>query len=79
MFKDSPAAQALVKYLATPEAAEIWAKRGGFSSPNKNVDPNVYPDPILQDDRDRASRGGDLPVRPVRPAAGRVRRHGRPG
>ena len=46
MFKDSPAAQALVKYLATPEAAEIWAKQGGFSSPNKNVDPNVYPDEI---------------------------------
>ena len=38
MFKDSPAAQALVEYLATPEAAEIWVKRGGFSSPNKNVD-----------------------------------------
>ncbi len=48
MFKDSPAAQALVKYLATPEAAEIWAKRGGFSSPNKNVDESVYPDEITR-------------------------------
>ena len=48
MFKDSPAAQALVKYLATPEAAEIWAEQGGFSSPNKNVDPNVYPDEITK-------------------------------
>jgi alpha-glucoside transport system substrate-binding protein len=48
MFKDSPAAQALVEYLATPEAAEIWAKLGGFSSPNKNVDPSVYPDEILR-------------------------------
>jgi alpha-glucoside transport system substrate-binding protein len=44
MFKDSPAAQALVRYLASAEAAEIWAERGGFSSPNKNVDPEVYPD-----------------------------------
>ena len=26
MFKDSPAAQAFVEYLATPEAAEIWAE-----------------------------------------------------
>jgi alpha-glucoside transport system substrate-binding protein len=48
MFKDSPAAQALVQYLATPEAAEIWAERGGFSSPNKNVDEGVYPDDITR-------------------------------
>jgi ABC-type glycerol-3-phosphate transport system substrate-binding protein len=48
MFNDSPAAQALVEYLATPEAGEIWAARGGFSSPNQNVDPNVYPDAITQ-------------------------------
>jgi alpha-glucoside transport system substrate-binding protein len=48
MFKDNPAAQALVKYLATPEAATIWAKKGGFSSPNKNVDPSVYPDDITR-------------------------------
>jgi ABC-type glycerol-3-phosphate transport system substrate-binding protein len=48
MFKDTPAARALIKYLATPEAASLWAKRGGFSSPNKNVDPAVYPDPITR-------------------------------
>jgi ABC-type Fe3+ transport system substrate-binding protein len=48
MFKDSPAAQALISYLATPEAAEIWAARGGFSSPNKNVDESVYPDDITR-------------------------------
>ena len=48
MFKDTPATQALIKYLATPEAATIWAKRGGFSSPNKNVDVAVYPDDITR-------------------------------
>ena len=48
MFKDTPAAQAFVKFLATPEAAEAWAKRGGFSSANKNLNPDVYPDPILK-------------------------------
>jgi len=48
MFKDSPAARALVLYLATPAAGEIWAKRGGFSSPNKNVKPSVYPDDITR-------------------------------
>jgi alpha-glucoside transport system substrate-binding protein len=48
MFNDSPAAQALVEYLATPEAAEIWARRGGYSSANKNVDDNAYEDPLLR-------------------------------
>jgi ABC-type Fe3+ transport system substrate-binding protein len=48
MFKDSPAAQALIQYLASPEAGEIWAGRGGFSSPNKNVDPEVYPDELTK-------------------------------
>jgi len=48
MFKDDSASRAFVEYLGTPEAAEIWASRGGFSSPNMNVDPSVYPDPISQ-------------------------------
>ena len=48
MFKDSPAAQALVEYLASPEAGEIWAKRGGFSSPNKNVGEDVYSDELTK-------------------------------
>jgi ABC-type Fe3+ transport system substrate-binding protein len=48
MFKDSPAARALIEYLASPEAAEIWAEKGGFSSPNQNVDDSVYPDEITR-------------------------------
>jgi alpha-glucoside transport system substrate-binding protein len=48
MFKDSPAAEALIKYLATPEASQIWAEKGGFSSPNKNLDTSVYPDEITK-------------------------------
>ena len=48
MFSDSPAAQAFIRYLASPEAAEIWAGRGGFATLNKNVDASVYPDPITQ-------------------------------
>jgi ABC-type glycerol-3-phosphate transport system substrate-binding protein len=46
MFKDSPAARALVSYLATPAAATIWAKKGGFSSPNKGVPASAYTDSI---------------------------------
>ena len=48
MFKDTPAARALVTYLATPEAATIWAKKGGFSSPNKGVPASAYPDAITR-------------------------------
>jgi alpha-glucoside transport system substrate-binding protein len=48
MFKDTPAGQALVKYLASPEAAEIWVKRGGFSSPNKSVPEDAYPDELTR-------------------------------
>ena len=48
MFNDSPAAKALMEYLATKEAAEIWASRGGFASGNKNVDDSVYPDEITR-------------------------------
>ena len=44
MLKDTPQAKELLKFLATPEAAEIWAKLGGFSSPNQDVNPSVYPD-----------------------------------
>ena len=46
MFEDNPVARAFMEYLTTPEAAEIRAKLGGFSSANKNVDETAYPDPI---------------------------------
>jgi alpha-glucoside transport system substrate-binding protein len=48
-FKDTPAVEALVKYLTTPEAASIWAAKGGFSTANKNVDPSIYPDAITRE------------------------------
>lgn len=43
-LSDNEAAQTLLAYLATPEAAEVWAAKGGFTSPNQNVDVSVYPD-----------------------------------
>lgn len=43
MLKDSPAAESLIQYLATPDAATIWAKRGGFLSPNNKVTLASYP------------------------------------
>ena len=47
-FHDTPAIEAFVKYLATPQAAEIWAKLGGFGTGNKNVPASVYPDAITR-------------------------------
>jgi ABC-type glycerol-3-phosphate transport system substrate-binding protein len=47
-FKTSEAATAFLDYLTTPEAAEIWIARGGFSSPNKNVDASAYEDEITR-------------------------------
>jgi alpha-glucoside transport system substrate-binding protein len=46
-FRDNPAVQAFIEYLASPESADIWVKRGGFASPNKNVDSSSYPDALL--------------------------------
>ncbi len=48
MFKDSPAARAFISYLATPAASTIWAKRGGFTSPNKKVPLSAYNDPLTR-------------------------------
>ena len=48
LFNDSPAAQALISYLASADAAEIWAGRGGFGSLNKELDASVYPDEITR-------------------------------
>jgi alpha-glucoside transport system substrate-binding protein len=47
-FRDTPAIRAFVKYLATPQAAAIWAKQGGFGTGNHNMSPKVYPDPITR-------------------------------
>ena len=42
MFNDTPQAQALMKYLVTPEAQAIWVGRGGALSANSKV--TNYPD-----------------------------------
>jgi alpha-glucoside transport system substrate-binding protein len=48
-FRDSPAVRAFMEYLVSPESAEIWVKRGGFASPNKNVPAASYADPLLRE------------------------------
>ena len=43
-FRDTPAVRAFVEFLASEEGARVWAERGGFSSPNRNIGEDVYPD-----------------------------------
>jgi len=43
-LSDRPATAALVRYLASPQAATIWVERGGFISPNGRVALAGYPD-----------------------------------
>ncbi len=43
LLQDTPGGRALVEFLASAEAAEVWARLGGFTSPNRNVDPAAYP------------------------------------
>jgi len=47
-FRNTPAIRAFVEYLATPKAAEIWAKLGGFGTGNLHVPASVYPDAITR-------------------------------
>jgi multiple sugar transport system substrate-binding protein/alpha-glucoside transport system substrate-binding protein len=46
MLKDTPAARALMAYLASPDAANLWIPKGGYTSPNKKADVSKYPDAI---------------------------------
>jgi alpha-glucoside transport system substrate-binding protein len=48
VFKKTPQSSALIKYLATAEAQDIWVKRGGKISPNNKVSLNDYPDAIAK-------------------------------
>lgn len=48
MFNDTPNARALMQYLATPEAHEIFAEEIGWLSPNKRTSLDAYPDELTR-------------------------------
>lgn len=48
MYKDTPQAQALMRYLTSPEAQAIWVARGGKLAVNKRVPVDVYPDDLAK-------------------------------
>ncbi|WP_128381648.1 ABC transporter substrate-binding protein [Streptomyces cavernae] len=59
ILKDSEAAQALATFLASPDAATVQAKLGGYLSPNKNVDPSVYPNEVQRKMAEALVAAGD--------------------
>ncbi|MFG2941709.1 ABC transporter substrate-binding protein [Streptomyces sp. NPDC048282] len=59
IFKDSKGAQALAKFLASPDAATIQAKLGGYLSPNKNVPNSAYPNEVQRTIAESLIASGD--------------------
>ncbi|MBA7645414.1 hypothetical protein ES703_53170 [subsurface metagenome] len=48
MFNDTPEARALMRYLITPGAQEIWVVELGKLSANRRLNPNAYPDELTR-------------------------------
>jgi alpha-glucoside transport system substrate-binding protein len=50
MINATKQAKAFMQYIASPLPGEIWARIGGFASPNKGVPLSTYPDPVSRSD-----------------------------
>lgn len=48
LFTENEAAAQLIRYLATPEAANAWVELGGFTTPNQGIDASLYPSELLR-------------------------------
>jgi alpha-glucoside transport system substrate-binding protein len=48
MMKDTPAAESFMRYLAGAQAQEAWIKLGGFTSVNRSIPADTYPDAVAQ-------------------------------
>ncbi|GAA2954413.1 ABC transporter substrate-binding protein [Kitasatospora cinereorecta] len=58
-LKDSKGAQALLTWLASTDAAQIWAEEGGFISPNKSLDAAAYPNDVQRTMAEALIAAGD--------------------
>lgn len=47
-FKDTPTVRSFVQYLSTAQAQVIWVRRGGFTSVNKAVSLDSYPNVLTR-------------------------------
>ncbi|GGU45934.1 ABC transporter substrate-binding protein [Streptomyces lavendofoliae] len=57
--KHQKAAEAFLAFLATPEAAAVWAEAGGFLSPNKKLDLASYGDDTVRETAKSLIDAGD--------------------
>jgi alpha-glucoside transport system substrate-binding protein len=48
MVNDTPAARSFMTYLAGTQAQEEWIKLGGFTSVNRSIPADTYPDPVAR-------------------------------
>jgi alpha-glucoside transport system substrate-binding protein len=48
LVRDTPAARSLLTYLAGGPAQEAWIRLGGFTSVNRSVSADSYPDPVAR-------------------------------
>ena len=46
LFRDTPSSRSLLQYLAEGKNWEPWARRGGYTSPNRSMDTHAYSDPV---------------------------------
>jgi alpha-glucoside transport system substrate-binding protein len=60
MFKDTPAARALMSYLASADAAAIWAAKGGFLSANSKLAASTYPDDTTRQVADALTKSSQV-------------------
>ncbi|MEU9359054.1 extracellular solute-binding protein [Streptomyces sp. NPDC048301] len=58
-LKDGKGAQALLTWLASTDAAKIWAEAGGFISPNKSLDTAAYPNDVQRKIAEALIAAGD--------------------
>lgn len=65
MLTDTPAARSFVTHLVGAEAQEAWIALGGFTSVNRNVSPDAYPDDVAREVADHL-----ISAEVVRSAAG---------
>ncbi len=47
-FENNEDVQKLMEYLASPEAGTIWVSTGAIVSPNKGVELDAYPNPLVR-------------------------------
>ncbi|MFD7667574.1 ABC transporter substrate-binding protein [Streptomyces sp. NPDC059788] len=58
-LKDTKGAQALLTFLASTDAAKIWAQAGGFISPNKELDGAAYANDTMREIAAALIKAGD--------------------